>query len=125
MCKQFLSSTTAFRSAMVLLMCLSTLAAFAADPTYHYGRYGGVDYTWSLNALHEANVYILVMMQYMLGILYAVASVLSIYSATVIYIKIQAGEEGFVKAVLTLVGSVMFLIGATIVMPAFFGIHWG
>ena len=118
-------SSIVFRNTLVLLMILSALPVLAADPAYHYGRYGGVDYTWSLNALHEANVYILVMMQYMLGILYAIASVLSIYSATVIYIKIQAGEDGFVKAVLTLVGSVLFLIGSTIVMPAFFGIHWG
>ena len=119
----FMSRTIA-RIIMVTLLSLSVFTAFAADPAYHYGRYGGVDYTWSLNALHDANVYILVMMQYMLGILYAIASVLSIYSSTIIYIKMQSGEDGFVKAVLTLVGSVLFLIGASIVMPAFFGINW-
>ncbi len=108
----------------VVLFSLSVLSVYAEDPAYHYGRYGGVDYTWGLDALREANVFILVMMQYMLGVLYAFASVLSIYSSTVIYIKIQAGEEGFVKAVLTLVGSILFLIGATLVMPAFFGINW-
>ena len=44
---------------------------------------------------------------------------------SVIYIKLQAGEGGFTKAVMMLFGAVMFLIGATIVLPAFFGYHFG
>ena len=105
------------------LFCI-ICTVLAADDSYHYGRYGGVNYTWSLEALHDANTFILVMMQYMMGILYAIASVLSVYSATVIFIKVQAGEEGFLKATMTLVGSILFLIGASIVMPAFFGIRY-
>ena len=58
-------------------------------------------------------------------LLYAIAAVLSIYSATSIYIKLQAGEEGFTKSVMVLVGSCLFMIGATIVMPAFFGFNFG
>ena len=54
-----------------------------------------------------------------------VASLLAIYNATVIYIKLQAGEGGFTKAVMMLLGAIMFLIGATIVLPAFFGYHFG
>ena len=109
---------------LLVMLCCICCTAFAADDSYHVGKYGGVDYTWTLNALHEANRFILVMMQYMLGILYSIASLLSLYSALVIFMKVQAGEDGFLKATLTLVGSFLFLIGATMVMPAFFGIRY-
>ena len=54
---------------------------------------------------------------------YAIASLLSLYSATNIYLKLQYGEEGFTKSVMTLVFSILFLIASTTVMPAFFGIR--
>lgn len=87
-------------------------------------RCGSVNYSWGAEALHEMNVYVLVMMEYVLGLLYAVASLVALYNATGIYIKMQTGEEGFVKNVLVLLGAILFLIGASIVLPAFFGIHW-
>jgi hypothetical protein len=37
----------------------------------------------------------------------------------------QAGEEGFTKSIIILVGSCLFLLGATIVLPAFFGFQFG
>lgn len=87
-------------------------------------RCGSVNYSWGADALHEMNIYVLVMMEYVLGLLYAVASLVALYSATGIYIKMQTGEDGFVKNVLILVGAILFLIGASIVLPAFFGIRW-
>ena len=82
---------------------------------------GGVDYSLTAQALAEMTEEVVLTMGYVVGLLYAVASLLAIYNATVIYIKMQSGEEGFTKSVLMLLGAILFLIGATIVMPAFFG----
>ena len=82
---------------------------------------GGVDYSLTAQALAEMTEEVVLTMGYIIGLLYAIASLMAIYNATVIYIKMQAGEEGFTKSVMMLVGSVLFLIGATIVMPSFFG----
>lgn len=82
---------------------------------------GGVNYSLTAQALATMTEEVVVTMGYVVGLLYAIASLLAIYNATVIYIKMQTGEEGFTKSVLTLLGAILFLIGATIVMPAFFG----
>ena len=79
---------------------------------------GTTDYSGSSGKLYA-------MCSLTVQLLYAIAAVLSIYSATSIYIKLQAGEEGFTKSVMVLVGSCLFMIGATIVMPAFFGFNFG
>lgn len=82
---------------------------------------GGVNYSLTAQALADMTDEIVVTMGYVVGLLYAIASLLAIYNATVIYIKLNAGEEGFTKSVMMLIGAIMFLIGATIVLPAFFG----
>lgn len=38
-----------------------------------------------------------------------------------IYIKMNTGEDGVVKSIVSLVGACLFIIGASIVFPAFFG----
>ena len=86
---------------------------------------GGTNYSLTAQALADMTDEVVLTMGYVVGLLYAVASLLAIYNATVIYIKLQAGEEGFTKSVLMLIGAIMFLIGATIVMPAFFGYNFG
>jgi hypothetical protein len=48
---------------------------------------------------------------------------MSIISAFIIYIKMQAHEGEIVKNLLTLFGAILFIIGASIVFPAFFGYH--
>lgn len=88
-------------------------------------RCGETRYDWGADALHEASVFVLVVMEYTVGILYSIASLTALYSATSIYIKLNTGEEGFVKSLLVLLGAVLFLIGATIVMPALFDVKWG
>ena len=50
-----------------------------------------------------------------------VASLLVIVSAFQIYIKMNTGEDGIVKSFLSLLGACLFIIGASIVLPAFFG----
>lgn len=102
---------------LVVFFCICSSAVYA--------RCGETRYDWGADALHEASVYVLVVMEYTVGILYAIASLTAIYSATSIYIKINAGEEGFVKSLMVLVGSILFLIGATIFMPALFDINFG
>lgn len=56
-----------------------------------------------------------------LYICYSIASVLVIVSAFQIYIKMNTGEDGIVKSFLSLLGACLFIIGASIVLPAFFG----
>lgn len=85
---------------------------------------GAVNYSMGATALHEMTQWVVLMMGYVIALLYAVASLLAIYNATVIYVKLQHGEEGFVKSVLTLVGAIIFLMGCTIVLPGFFGFQY-
>ena len=56
-----------------------------------------------------------------LYICYAVASVFVVVAALQIYIKMNTGEDGVVKSIVSLVGACLFIIGASIVFPAFFG----
>ena len=58
---------------------------------------------------------------YVAYLTYTVASIVAVISALQIYIKINVGEEGVAKAIMTLIGAILFLIGATRVMPAIFG----
>ena len=37
------------------------------------------------------------------------------------YIKMHSGEDGITRHIMTLIGACLFLIGATIALPAFFG----
>ena len=37
------------------------------------------------------------------------------------YIKMNTGEEGIAKSIVSLLGACLFIIGASIVFPAFFG----
>lgn len=88
-----------------------------------FARGGGVDYSQSAQALHEMNVYVLLVMGYVTEICFAIAALLSTYSALVLYQKVSSGEQGFTKGVLILVGGILFMIASTAVMPAFFGIR--
>ena len=65
--------------------------------------------------------FVVTMMLYVLYICYSIASVLVIVSAFQIYIKMNTGEDGIVKSFLSLLGACLFIIGASIVLPAFFG----
>lgn len=105
---------------LVLLMLLSVSSVIYAAISD-----GSTRYDLTAQALANMTDEVVLTMGYVVGLVYAVASLTAIYNATVIYIKLNAGEEGFMKSVLMLVGSIMFLIGATIVLPAFFGYNSG
>lgn len=98
---------------LISLITLSTGTVMA--------KCGGVDYSWGADALANMHDYVVTMMLYTLYILYAIASVVAIISAFQIYYKMNVGEDGVTKAISILVGACLFLIGATIVFPAFFG----
>lgn len=105
------------RGIMSLLLLGAALSASASC--------GATDYSGSSGRLYNMVVYVVAMCSLTVELLYAIAAVLSIISATSIYVKMQAGEEGFTKSVMVLVGSCLFMIGATIVLPAFFGFQFG
>lgn len=86
---------------------------------------GTTDYSGNSGRLYNMVVFVLTCCTAVLYLLYAIAALLSIYSATSIYIKMQAGEEGLTKSIIVLVGSCIFLLIATIVLPAFFGFQFG
>lgn len=86
---------------------------------------GTTDYSGNSGRLYNMVVFVLTCCSYVLQLLYAIAALLALYSATSIYIKMQAGEEGFTKSIIVLVGSCLFLLIATIVLPSFFGFQFG
>ena len=90
-------------------------------PCFAFAKSGAVNYSWGADALATMHDFVVTMMMYVLYICYAVASVLAVISALQIYIKWNTGEDGIVKSILMLFGSCMFIIGASIVFPAFFG----
>ncbi len=90
-------------------------------PTVLFAKCGSVDYSQGADALARMHDYVVTMLLYCVYLLYAGAAILSVISALQIYIKMNLGEDGIKKAILTLLGAILFMIGATIVMPAFFG----
>lgn len=82
---------------------------------------GGVDYSWGADALAKQHDFVVTMMLYVLYLIYAIASIVVIYSSLQIYIKMNTGEDGVKKDIMMVIGACLFLIGASIVFPAFFG----
>ncbi len=101
-----------------LLVALTLLLAIPIEAA---AKCGSVDYSQGADALARMHDYVVTLLLYVVYILYAGAGILSIISALQIYIKMNMGEDGVKKAIVTLVGAILFMIGATIVMPAFFG----
>lgn len=108
-----------FRGMLIAFFLCGAVKMFGA--TYTAPSCGGVNYSLTSSSLYDAAAYVLTIMQYVVYICYAIASLLSMYSATVIYIKLNTGEEGLFKPILVLFGAIMFLIASTIIMPGFFG----
>lgn len=106
----------------ILSIChLSVLLLLLTLPLSSYAKCGSVDYSQGAEALARMHDYVVTMMLYVLYVLYAGAGITAIISALQIYIKMNMGEDGVMKAILTLIGAILFIIGASIVMPAFFG----
>lgn len=82
---------------------------------------GSVDYSWGADGLAEATAFLGTMMIYTVDVLYAVAAIMVVISSLQIYIKMNNHEGDVTKSIMMLMGGILFMIGATIVMPAFFG----
>ena len=82
---------------------------------------GAVDYSMGAQQLHNAAVFVGTMTKYAVELLKAVAAILSVIAALQIAIKMNYHEGDITKSVVMLIGSLLFLIGAATVMPAFFG----
>lgn len=107
---------TAFKARQAITAILPAVTSLAAA-----AKCGGVDYTMGAEALARMHDFVVTMMMYVAYLTYIVASIVAVISALQIYIKINVGEEGVVKSIMTLIGAILFLIGATMVMPAIFG----
>ena len=82
---------------------------------------GGVDYSWGAEALALMHDFVVTMMLYVLYLLYAIAAIVAIYASLQIYIKMNTREEGITREIMMVVGACLFIIGASVVFPAFFG----
>ena len=80
-----------------------------------------MDYTWGADGLAEATTFVGTVMIYVAEILYAVAGIMVVISALQIYIKMNYHEHDITKSVMILFGGILFMIGASVVMPALFG----
>ena len=98
-------------TALLAVLCIQDVSA----------RCGSVDYSWGADGLAEATAFVGTMMIYIVEILYAIAGIVVIVAALQIYIKMNTGEDGVTKSILTLIGACLFMIGASILFPAFFG----
>ena len=107
---------TAFNARQAITAILPAVTSLAAA-----AKCGGVDYTMGAEALARMHDFVVTMMMYVAYLTYTVASIVAVISALQIYIKINVGEEGVAKSIMTLIGAILFLIGATMVMPAIFG----
>lgn len=82
---------------------------------------GAVDYSWGADGLAEATTFVGTMMIYTVEVLYAVAGIVVIVAALQICIKMNYHEGDITKSMMMLFGGILFMIGASIVMPALFG----
>jgi hypothetical protein len=98
---------------ILCLLCLIPCTALAKS--------GSVNYSWGADALATMHDFVVTMMMYVLYVCYAIASVFAVVAGLQIYIKMNTGEEGIAKAIVSLLGACLFIIGASIVFPAFFG----
>ncbi len=86
-----------------------------------FAKTGGVDYSWGADALANAHDFTVTMMLYVLYLCYAIAAIFVVISSLQIYFKMQNGEGEISKNIMTLLGACLFMIGASIVFPGFFG----
>ena len=107
------STTNKFLLLFFLLLTLTVTASARSS-------IGGTDYSGGYAGLSEMVVFVLTLARNTVLLVNTIAGILSIYSATSIYIKLNAGEEGFLKSLYLLIGSILFLMTSTAIFPAIF-----
>lgn len=99
----------------------NTILALLLIPANASAKCGGVDYSWGADALANAHDYVVTMMLYVGYLSYAIAAIAAIIGALQIYFKMTTGEGDVTKSIMMLAGACLFMIGAYVVFPAFFG----
>ena len=112
-------SVTIFKNNQLIGVILSGI--LLSLPMSASAKWGGVDYSWGADALANAHDYTVTMMLYVVYLSYAVAGLVAIIGTLQIYLKMQTGEGDITKSIMMLVGACLFMIGAYILFPAFFG----
>lgn len=102
---------------------LLLVVVFLFNVQFSFAVCGTTDYSGGSGRLYDMTSFVLVLCYYTMLIVETLAGILSIYSATQIYIKMNTGEDGITKSILVLVGAILFLLGSVIVLPAFFGVE--
>lgn len=101
-------------TASLLLLSMPSMAAGDA-------KCGGTDYSWGVSGLVSMVQFVTTVMTFVLGIVFTIGGIVSVIGAMNVYVKMNNGEDGVTKNIMMLVGGIIFMIGATMVMPAFFG----
>ena len=99
-------------------LCTVLMALCALDVS---AKCGSVDYTWGADGLAEATSFVGTMMIYTVEVLYSVAGIVVVVSSLQICIKMNYHEGDITKSIMMLFGGILFMIGASIVMPALYG----
>ncbi len=105
------SDTTRFLLTLLAMMSYGVMSA----------KCGGVDYSWGADGLAKAHDFVITMLLYVVYLSYAIAGIVAVIASLQIYIKMNVGEEGIKKEIMMVVGAILFIIGASIFMPALFG----
>ena len=92
-------------------------------PCSALAKSGSVNYSWGADALATMHDYVVTMMFYVQALCCAIAGICVIVSGFQIYVKMNTGEDGITKSVVTLVGACLFLIGAFLAFAT--GTSWG
>ena len=100
-----------------LLLALSAMMSYGVVSA----KCGGVDYSWGADGLAKAHDFVITMLLYIVYLSYAIAGIVAVIASLQIYIKMNVGEEGIKKEIMMVVGAILFIIGASIFMPALFG----
>lgn len=100
------------------LFCVASLLLFSLSSS---ANMGATNYGDGADALAQADSFVITAMLYVQYMVYTFAAIFCIISALQIYIKINMGEEGVTKEITRLVGACLFVIGACVLLPAFFG----
>ena len=112
-----MTNTIAFRPAKKAVALATGMAPILSASA----KCGSVDYSWGADGLAEATAFVGTMMIYTVEVLYAIAAILVVTSATHIAIKMNYHEGDISKSIGMLIGGILFMIGASVVMPALFG----
>ena len=109
------------RSLMVGMMLAAAVPVLAVPEVADGGTY----YDMGVDALWDMTVQIVMILGYYVSTMYLLCTLFAIYNIVVIITKLHLGEEGFAKSVIMLIGSVIFVVAATFILPALFGYNTG